>query len=276
MPALIFPSPVIIDHSFPRSEEELSRTALTLATLAELAKSGQIIFGLTETLIDLVRDFDWTQDAGGLRAEIYRLLSMMCFQPHRGIAVVHFQAALLYEVHPVPTYCDDIGNIEFWADEMGKLVTLHALCLLNGSCAGVACILAFSGEALGTYRPSPNGRFPLVGPSELQSLRDVFEWKVETNAHALGIGYRDVLRNFRAIGGESVERGADHDKIVFRDGRKWPFSKKWGNNIRDGILLELEEYTLLPLAVIKAALKSGREPRRVLRACLANLSLAKS
>ena len=53
MPPLVCPSPDLIDHSFPRSVQELQKVANALAKLTEGLVNGDFIFLLTEPLREL-------------------------------------------------------------------------------------------------------------------------------------------------------------------------------------------------------------------------------
>jgi hypothetical protein len=275
MPVVVFPSPVIIDQHFPRTEEQLKRAAHTIGELTRLARNETLVLAITDTLVEVAKEFDWSAGRGEIRSEIYHLLNLLLFQPHRGVGIVAFTASLRHQAHPIPEYCNDTGMVEFWADELGKLVAMHRDCPGEGTkCAGVACILAFCGLPLGSYRPSDAPRFPLVGPSELCVLSDAFEWTTSEDDHTIRVTHQDICENYRLIGAVTKDTDAQgHDMLRFRSGAKWSFSEKWGNFVRDSHLKELEPYVHLPLRVIKRALGRGLKPTRVLRSCLTSMSV---
>jgi hypothetical protein len=276
LPALIFPSPVIVDQAFPRTDDQLRYTALTLGALSAEASRNSLILGVPEIFIEVAKDFNWCDSRGSIRSEIYNLLNLLIFQPHRNVGRVTCRAVGAYQAHPIPTYCNVLGNVEFWAEEMGRLVARHQHCTDAGKrCAGVACILAFSGHKLGRYRSSKASRFSLVGPAELAQLSDAFEWQTAKNDHTIKVSYSDVCRNFRLIGAVSNDMNAQgHSVLRFSAGASWSFSQKWGNDIGDNALKELIPFTNLPLRIIKRALGRSLKPRMVLRACLGAIELA--
>lgn len=266
---------MIIDQEFPRTDDQLRCTAVTLGELSMRARHKGLILAVPDIFVDVARDFDWNYARGSIRSEIYHLLNLLLFQPHNGVGRIRFRATAEYQDHPVPEYCNDLGNVEFWASEMGKVVALHRACPeFGGRCAGVACVLAFSGDPIGEYRQSEAPRFPLVGPRELEDLIDAFEWETSQNDHTIRVGYREVCKNYRLIGAVTNDMNAQgHDVLRFKSGASWPFSKKWGDNFSNECLGELEEHANLPLRIIKRALGRGLKPKPVLRGCLGQIEI---
>ena len=69
MPPLICGSPLILDQSFPRDEEELSAVARALGEIEKQLENNDIHLVLTEGLAQIVEEFDWVN-----RGSSYSLL----------------------------------------------------------------------------------------------------------------------------------------------------------------------------------------------------------
>ena len=75
MPAPLIPSPVLLDHSFPRNDAELQTVGIALGELQNRLQKGEFHVLITKTLQEFVSSFDWQRvDETGILRDIYRLL----------------------------------------------------------------------------------------------------------------------------------------------------------------------------------------------------------
>ena len=266
MPPLLCLSPVLIDQSFPRNESQLTTVAVALGEVFSQIRSGKARLVLTQTLREFLDNIDWTKTNNrGLLQQIYRDLSHMFLQMHGSIVIDNISCVGEYTMHPIPLSASKHGFVEFWSDELGKLLVLHDRKIQRQEYfLGVACEFAFSGGTVGSYpHPLAQRAFPLVGPTELTTvLEDAFEWDIPSNSHNLAIGVTDVCRNFRQLGAIALEppERDSHYKVRFSDGKCWTLDYSWGRNIGENALNELKEYCGMPLNVIKYCLKNGKRP----------------
>jgi hypothetical protein len=271
MPPLLCLSPVLIDQSFPRDEAQLRTVAIALGEIFSNIRLGKARLVLTQTLREFVDNIDWTKtNHRGLLQQIYRDLSQMFLQTHGNIIVGNVSNVTEYALHPIPQSAIKLGFVDFWADELGKLLVLHERNVRGHEYfLGIACESAFSGGIVGSYpAPLTQRAFPLVGPSELSTiLDDAFEWDIPANCHNLVIGVSDVCRNFRQLGAVALEppERDSHYKLRFSNGSFWTLDYSWGRSIGEKTLNELKEYCGMPLNVIKYCLKNGKRPPRRLR-----------
>lgn len=270
MPPLICPSPILLDQSFPRDEEQLRRVAEALGELQLLLEDGVVQLVLTSALQEFVSIFNF-EGPYPLLLEIYRLLDQWFLQPHEDLIRADVSSVGESLPHPVPSGCSDEGLITYWSDEVGKLLVLHDHCAAPGTFfIGIACSNAFAGHPLGTYDgPADVRAFPLVGPTEVMALHDAYTWHVRPDYAAQSVSFRDVQRNYSAIGAISFDPpsgGGSHYKVKFRGGRgrTWVVDKNY-KEVPEQYLRELIEITGYPVLAIKAALIAGKLPHRVIR-----------
>jgi hypothetical protein len=271
MPPLLCLSPVLIDQSFPRDSEQLRMVATALGEVFAQVRSGRAKVLLTLTLKEFLDEIDWQQNQSiALLRQIHRELSQLFLQTHGTIVIQNLGQIKTYLPHPIPASASNAGFVEFWSDELGKLLILHdARAYKKEFFIGIACELAFSGGILGSYPlPHKARAFPLVGPQELPKLlEDAFEWDVPIDCHTLTIGVDDICRNFRQLGAIQLEQPYkdSHYKIYFPDGLSWTFDRNWGRDIGDNVLQQLKPRTGMPLGIIKYCLKEGKRPPKKLR-----------
>jgi len=223
---------------------------------------------LTLAFRDFIGSFHWERpNPYPLLHDVHRLLNQLWLQPAR-VVEVDTTGVKGYRSHPIPLGCEGCGLIEFWSDEMGRLLVLHDACCDGGRFfAGVACAYAFAGDELGQYcNPEQARAFPLVGPDDLQRLDDAYVWVVPNDIHQRQVGFREACRHASVLGAIGIDEpsGGSHYKVRFPRARSWTLDANV-DPLPDRFLKELEPITGFPLQVIKTALTTGRLPRQVLR-----------
>jgi len=274
VPTLLCPSPIILDQSFPRDEDQLQLVAFALGTIIESVEKNDAHLLLTETLRDFVESFDWNPPRPfALLMEIHRMLSQLYLQPSDRLIMVEVSEVEGYQRHPIPQGCVATGLIELWSDELGKILELHDRCSDdNGFFIGIACESAFAGEGPCFYPSDGEQRaFPLVGPQNLSDLEDAYVWhptKMSFNDLRLReVSFDLVRKNVEVIGAARIEKprgGGSHFMVTFRRGRSWPLDKNT-DPLPELFLKELIPITGYPLNVIKYALIFGELPESILR-----------
>jgi len=276
MGGLVFLPALLIDQSFPRTEAELDSVSEALVAITKAAAAGELVIGLTDAFDDFISGFNWIEERAAPRFELYRLLDQLRLQPGPSVVRVPTQSlASVGYLHPVPEGVDvSSGDIEYWREDLGRVIRLqHEACFSGAavsSCAGIACPWAFSGKALVDYPIAESLiRFRIVGPSTVGDLAPLYAVNPRSaNAYNLAVSVRDVMSNYRAIGALDVVRTRDHLALEFPSGAKWVFDEKWGANIGDNALKELQQYTGFALPVIKESLASGARPVATQLSCI--------
>ncbi len=271
MPPLLCASPVILDQSFPRDNDELTLVAGALGEIEGLLQTDKARLVLTDVLRDLVEDFEW-QRAGPflLLNDIHRLLNQWFLQPHERLVKIDVSHIERYRPHPLPKGRENQGLIEFWSDELGKMLVFHdSYCCSTEYFIGVACESAFSGGTLTEYdNPDSRRAFPLVGPNEVEYLSDAYDWSdIPADIHQRKVTFDNACRNCFLIGAIRIDNpsSGSHYKVRFKGSRPWILDSNYDPVLEDH-LKELVEITGYPLNVIKTALIEGRMPmKRVLR-----------
>jgi len=269
MPPLLSPSPLIIDHSFPRDEGELRRAAIALGQLAGLVERGEAKVLVTETLRTLVQMFDnWAPPyPSSLVRDIYQLLDQWILQPHAGVVILDVSDVQPVGAHPVPTSCEEDPLVGEWAVEMSRVLAAHDQ-VTDGQkyFIGIACDWAFSGGQLSRYTTAAAREFPLVGPDSFSNLLDADRWIATPASKNQSVSFAEAKRNAGAIGATRVTAPADgsHYQVHFANGHKWPLDRNT-DPIPEAFLKELVPITGFPLIVLIGALKTGLKPSRVSR-----------
>lgn len=273
MPPLLCPSPAIVDHSYERPEDDLRRIAVALGAIVEYVSADSAHFLLTPMLRDVVKTFaaqPWMQK--GLMLEIYRLLSQWFLQPHMALVELDPSRVTGYDQHPVPAGCLQDPLVEFWADDVGRLLKIHKEDgPPSGFAIGIACDKGFAGEPLGTYNnPNENEAFPLIAPNHgLSALVDAYEWQLDPNFCRKRVSFEAAKENCFALGATKVlaPKGDSHWKFVFPGGpRNWTLSCN-DDPVPPRYLTQLREITGYPLPVIRQTLVTGKLPGRKFRFC---------
>lgn len=269
MPPLICCSPVILDQSFPRDTSELYSVADTLGRIQEQVNRDEIHLILTDELAELVENFDWNvREEYTILREIYRLLNQWFLQQHGRLIRVDLSGVQEYDKHPIPEGCEAQGLVDLWSDEVGKLLTKHDKCCpRNRFFIGIACESAYcTGKQRRYINPSGHRAFPLVGPCQISSLADAYDWQVPTDIMRQSVYIEDVTRHYKVIGSESLIRpsGGSHYKLMFKGGRSWVLDTNI-DPVAEQYLSQLKSITGYELPVIKYALLNGELPSKVLR-----------
>lgn len=276
MTCLLCLSPILLDHSFPRNEEELKIVAFALGELEEFVSSGKSKLAKTQTLSDFIDQFDWTSTHSNLLMEIYRFLSQLLLrQDDRVVDIdkyldwISSSSTLTYYSHPLPKRCEnETGLLDFWSDELGKILFLHDQCINHNDefFIGVACAYGFAGQGVDEYTNPENRRFfPLVDPDNISILSDAYEWNIPSDIHQKSVSIANIKKNCQIIGGvlEPPDRDS-HYKVKFQGQRPWTFSNN-DDPVPERYLRQLVDKTTYPIDVIKTALIQGELPRKVLR-----------
>lgn len=273
MPPLICGSPVLLDHSFPRDRKEIAAVAITLGEIQRQLRNDDVHLILTSELTNIIQSFDWESrtDDPHLKAllrDIWRYLNEWFLTPHNRLIQINLSDVKDYKSHPTPKGCSTAGLVEIWADEVGRLLTLHDKCCPKQYYfIGIACEQAYSGLPPNTYDNPKQRCFPLVGPKDIQDrLIDAYDWQKDSNTHRQKVYVKDFLNNYKAIGGISNENPnkGSHCQIKFRGKRTWTLDVKI-DPIPDKFLRELIPITGYPLDVIKYVLLNGCIPELILR-----------
>jgi len=231
MPALLSASPVILDHSFPRSIYQLQSVAETLGIIHELVTQDNVHLILPETLADFILEPVWEGRTGqeiAILNEIYRLLMQWFLSPNKRLIKIDVSSMPGVVVHPLPEDVSNVGWTDLWAEEIGKLQELHDQRCGDKFCIGIACERAFTEGILSEWDNPLNIRtFPLVGP-ELSDIENAYEWEQppsDISRKLLPIA--DALKNVNLLGASEVipPDGDSHYKINFPGKRPWTLSK---------------------------------------------------
>lgn len=275
MPCLLCVSPILLDQSFPRTEEELRLVASALGELEELIRLNKAKLITTQTFYDFIAEFDWSSTTNtNLLREIYQLLSQLFFRRderivdmNRYIDYVDSLGTIEYYLHPLPKKCENqAGFLELWSDELGKILFVHDQSSTNEFFIGVACAYGFAGQCIDEYINPDNYRvFPLISPDNITILIDAYEWETPNDIHQRSVSVENVKKNCQVIGGilEKPERDS-HYKVKFEGERPWTFSNN-DDPVPEGYLRQLVDKTPYPIEVIKTALIFGKLPKKVFR-----------
>ncbi len=269
MPPLICASPIILDQSFPRNKNELNIIAISLGELQDYIEKDKIHLILTAGLRDLIDEFDWNPSRPyPLLNEIYRLITHWFLQPNNRLVEINVEHVKKHEPHPVPIGTENEGLVDFWADELGKILTLHdEYSTRNEFFIGVACEPAFANNDTCQYDIQNDSRvFPLVGPDTLDQLNDAYKWDIPPNIRQKSVSFNDALKNVSILGATAIDSpsGGSHYKVKFEGERPWTLDPNV-DPVPDRFLRELTCITHYPLLVIKTALINGCIPEKRLR-----------
>jgi len=240
-----------------------------LGVIEKQVRTDEIHLILTDELADLAESFDWNvREEYAILNEIYRLINQWFLQPHERLIRVDLSEIQQYDKHPIPRGCQAQGLVALWSDEIGKLLTKHDKCCPSGEFfIGIACESAYcTGTPRCYINASGHRAFPLVGPSEIPSLADAYDWQVHRDIIRQSVYIKHVIRHYKVIGSESLIRpsGSSHFKLTFRGGRSWVLDANI-DPVAEQYLNQLESITGYELPVIKYALLNGELPNKILR-----------
>lgn len=271
MPPLVCPSPNVIDQTFPRSNEELALVQKALLRLVELLAEGKCLVLLTQFLTEFIvrldETFCWEIQQKYPEAQIiFYVLAQLGLQ-QQGVHRIDLSTIPLVKPHPLPKGCDCDEFSLRWSEELGRLYVLHSTRSIAGKYfIGVACTTAFAGKTKGSYlNPLKHPYFPLVGPDELGSLDDAYDWEIPPGTSKQKISFKDAYNKIRLLGGEVHQpSGSSHYPVKFKGKRTWPLDSNI-DPVPDRFLKQLEAITGERLEVIKFVLLNGGWPRKLLK-----------
>ena len=268
MTPLLLPSPLLVDRSFPRSQDELNTAAIALGELYRIVSDDTAHLLLTPALQQILETIEWgIAPTPPLLIEIYRLITQLFLQPHEGIHILVNLPSDNYTDHPTPDEGMSGPLIDYWSEDTGKILTAHdKTCEDNTFFIGISCATAFSGESKSQYMPCPTCRcFPIVGPTELSSLGDAFKWETPAGIYDQSVSFTDAKKNLKVIGGTvHTPSGGSHYRVSFPRARSWTLDPN-NDPVPETYLGQLTHITALPLNVIKYALMNGKLPPRLFR-----------
>jgi len=267
MACIVFPSPKLLDHSFPRSTDDLKIVAAALGRLLELRDEGRVIICFPEALSLIVDEaVDLYTLRSALHRDIFRVYSDLFLHSRSGIVVMN--SPVSPEKHPITVGIAVNPCVETWSDVLGDALAEHQLCSQESycDCAGVVDDAAMAEVGRELYQQPYDRAFVLLGPA-LAGVADVIEDDVPANAHNLGVCIRDIRSNFRLINAVEWGRGTNHYYLKFASGHKWQYQEHCGEPIDDFFLRELVAYSGFSLDLIKYMLTSGKQVPKRIRSC---------
>jgi len=267
VPSLLLPSPVMLDQSFPRSDEDLRVVAASLGQLEEIVRDGEAKVLLTPILCQIVEEFDWTAGVTQrLLVDVYNLIAAWAFRQSEYSVKLDVEDIEGAAMHPVPVGCPATSLVNLWSEQVGKLLVCHDEDCTD-FCIGVVSHLAFAGERCEGYGGSTGVRsFPLVGPSDLHQLADAYIYGLPSGRVGEDVSFDAAKKNVFLLGALRVEKpsSGSHYQVFFAEGRKWPLDRNT-DPIPDRFLKQLKEVVDMPLNVIKYVLAHGEVPPLVAR-----------
>ena len=157
MTPLLCLSPALLDHSFPKDDDELWNVLDALGQIQEhleMAVIGLIMTDFLRVIAD-PESFAYSRynECPQLR-NILRLIRQWVLQPHEGIEAIDVSGVqdLEFQPHPMHQGSEGKGLVKFWQDEVGRILFVHdTVCERSEFFIGVACDSAFAGGPLGEY-----------------------------------------------------------------------------------------------------------------------------
>ncbi len=271
MVALVCGSPLMLDHSFPRSYQEMQLVAITLGEITKQIDNEEIELVITKELEQIIVEMDWNNrtDDYPLLIDIHRHLSKLFLRKHNQLVCLDLAAICDHSLHPTPMGCSIAGLVEIWADEVGKLLKVHDECCRgNNFFIGIACEKAYSGFSIGSFQRNGDRRhFPLIGPDDIEDkLIDAYVWDIHPDIRRKSLWNSNIFENYKVIGAYRIERpsGDSHYKVRFKNKRPWALDINV-DPVPNRFISELETITGLPAIVLKVALLTGSLPLKRIR-----------
>jgi hypothetical protein len=262
---------MLLDQSFPKDDFELAKVKIALGSIQDSMEKGNIGLLLTEYIIAIAdeKNLDFTRynESESLR-EIMNILRLWILQPSESIEKITLPDDISteeYSPHAIPEGMEEKGLIEFWCDELGKILHIHDKETSNNNFfIGIACDSAFAEGPLGSYTEENNQRvFPLIGPDNISCLNDAYEWVITNPVTNNRITKEELIRNHSCLGIITIEPpdGSSHSKCLFENGKFWILDM---NNevIPHNHIRTLSEVTELPNRVIINSIKTGDKPKK--------------
>lgn len=252
-------------------EQDPARNVPSVPYFPNLVSSENCVILLTQVLatfiIGLQENFCWEKMKTFPDLQIvYRALAEIGLQQH-GVQQVNVSSVLNYAPHPIPTGLNVSDFAGQWSDELGRLLEIHSDCCARGRFfIGIACTLAFGGKTKGQYI-CPNGAqvFPLLGPSELESLENSMEWNVHDDIRRKSVSFDSARKHVGLLGGVVHKpTGSSHYQVRFAGQRTWTLDKNV-DPLPDRFLRELREITGHDVSVVRYVLINGSWPDQISR-----------
>jgi len=268
MPPLLCLDPVLLDHSFPRSDEELETIATAFGRLQELVDLDEAHLILTRSMENFVDFFEWTTSGSAhhLLQDLYNLIVQWLLQPNERIIHRNFSATEL--LHKIPCASSSGLLSEFWSQDVGGLAAhCKAFPVRGKPFIGIACPYLFADpiQRNSCFENASICSFPIVGDENFRAeLDDAYEWVLPSDIHQKLVPFREARRNIGILGGVITRITASHHIVEFSGARSWPLDINT-DPIPDRFLNELETITGYTRDVIKSALISGRMPAKRLK-----------
>lgn len=274
---LVCPSPQILDHSFPRTEDELEVIAISLGHIIEKLEEKNLALLHTNTLDDFISSYypDWNQYP--MLRDVWVALNQLISHPSQELIYEDLLQVENYIPHLIPQKStskkDTESLLDLWMDELGKILILHDQCIeKNEFFIGIACPYGFSGGELDTYdNPTDQRVFPLVGLETFEKfLVDADEWyiPIKMDISNKSVDINNLERNYSVIGISHIdsEKGRGSHRVLVIDGHRdisLPKPQRKGDkSVQDYVLKELAQTFNYSIDVIKYALIEGELPER--------------
>jgi len=230
LPPLITPSPTILDHSFPKSVNDLDAVYISLGELELLFNEDKIHFLLTEALVEWVLEYEWSPPENCQKLNlIYQFVSQLFLSPTEGIVRLNLNTIECEadERHPLREDYNNVGWSELWSYELGKLYKIYSdIKCANEDFIAIACEYGFS---YGTTRKladhSLDNSFPIIGNNELSSLSDAYSWVTEAGILNRDVSFNAAKKNIFKLGATKITSprgGSSHYPVHFKEARTWP------------------------------------------------------
>jgi hypothetical protein len=219
---MICPSPVILDHSFPTSQEILDEVVGALGNIQAARDEEELILVASPIFSSFVADIDWqkTAEFPQLR-DVYRYMTLLFLQPGSTCYVIDTDSLPDAEPHPLPEDCPSTDVTDLWSLELGKIKELHDSRTTTGPFMGIACHRGFSGAVTGRYRDDAGAHLPLVGLDDFNRLENAIVFEIAPNITSQPVTYRNAKRNLSLLGGVvSKPNGSSHYIVHFPNARR--------------------------------------------------------
>jgi hypothetical protein len=219
---MICPSPVILDHSFPTSQEILDEVVGALGNIQAAREGEELILVASPVFSSFVADIDWqkTVEFPQLR-DVYRYMTLLFLQPGSTCYLIDTDSLPDAGPHPLPEDCPPTAVTDLWSLELGKIKELHDSKITTGSFIGIACHKGFSGGRTGRYPNDASAYLPLVGLDDFGRLENAVVFEISPNIANQPVPYRNAKRNLRLLGGlVSKPTGSSHYIVHFPNARR--------------------------------------------------------
>ena len=265
MPPLIVPSPIVLDHSFPRSDLELRIAAAALGALVRAGQRGDLKIAISSVLREFTSEIDWTSPHQGLLREIYVLHAQWFLRPTDLVQDFDLSSDPPAGPHPLPCRLLDSSRLTSkWAEEVGRLHARHNRMIAERpGCIGIACAEAFADPMLPACPTQEVDTLAIVGPSDLSSLSDAYSWQAKPVPGGAWISLSAAEKHIHLLGGAlGPKKSGSHRSVIFPGHRSWVLDN---DPVPNAFLNELKPITGMSLDVIRSVLYYGEPPVHIFR-----------